>query len=78
MGFDGKWCIHPNQLDPVNATFVPSARDLEWAQTAVSEYEAAVRDGRGAVSVGGRMIDMASVRSCQAVVERARLAGMLP
>jgi citrate lyase subunit beta/citryl-CoA lyase len=78
MGFDGKWCIHPSQLDPVNATFVPSARDLAWAQTVVGEYEAAVRDGRGAISVDGRMIDMASVRICQAAVERARLAGMLP
>jgi citrate lyase beta subunit len=78
MGFDGKWCIHPSQLDAVNATFVPSERDLTWAQTVVSEYESAVREGRGAVSVDGRMIDVASVRMCQAAVERARLAGLLP
>ncbi len=78
MGFDGKWCIHPSQIDTVNRTFVPSERELRWAQTVVSEYATAVAEGRGAVSVNGRMIDVASLRMCETVVERARLAGLLP
>jgi citrate lyase subunit beta/citryl-CoA lyase len=78
MGFDGKWCIHPSQVETANVTFVPSQRELSWAQTVVSEYEAAVREGKGAVSVNGRMIDVASLRMCQAVVQRAQLAGILP
>jgi len=78
MGFDGKWCIHPAQVDPVNATFVPSTRELEWAQTVVAAYDVAVEEGKGAVSVDGTMIDVASLRMCQTVVERARLAGLLP
>lgn len=77
MGFDGKWCIHPGQIDMVNQTFVPSEKDIEWAQTVLSEYEAALREGKGAISVKGKMIDVASLRMCRTIVERARLAGLL-
>jgi citrate lyase subunit beta/citryl-CoA lyase len=77
MGFDGKWCIHPNQIEPVNQTFVPSAKELAWAQTVLSEYELARQEGRGALSVKGKMIDVASLRMCQTTVERAKLAGLL-
>ena len=77
MGFDGKWCIHPSQIDPVNQTFVPSAKELAWAQTVLSEYELARQEGRGALSIKGKMIDVASLRMCQTTVERAKLAGLL-
>lgn len=77
MGFDGKWCIHPTQVEVANQTFVPSAKELAWAQTVLSEYEAAQKEGRGAISVKGKMIDVASLRMCQTMVERARLAGLL-
>lgn len=78
MGFDGKWCIHPSQVERVNTTFAPSERELEQAQAVVAAYEDAVAAGRGAVTVDGKMIDVASLRMCQMVVERARLAGLLP
>ena len=77
MGFDGKWCIHPSQVETVNQTFVPSEKDLRWAQQVLQEYEAALKAGRGAISVNGKMIDVASLRMCQTIVERARLAGIL-
>ncbi len=77
MGFDGKWCIHPGQVEQVNSTFVPSAKELAWAKTVLDEYEQARQDGRGALSVKGKMIDVASLRMCQTTVERARLAGLL-
>lgn len=77
MGFDGKWCIHPSQIETVNQTFVPSEKDLRWAQQVLQEYEAALKAGRGAISVNGKMIDVASLRMCQTIVERARLAGIL-
>ena len=77
MGFDGKWCIHPGQIETVNQTFVPSDKDIAWARTVLDEYEAALREGRGAISVRGKMIDVASLRMCRAVVEKARLAGLL-
>lgn len=77
MGFDGKWCIHPSQVDVVNQTFVPSSKDIEWAKTVLGEYEAATREGRGAISVKGKMIDVASLRMCRNIVDKARAAGLL-
>lgn len=77
MGFDGKWCIHPSQIETVNQTFVPREKDIQWAQTVLREYEAALQEGRGAISVNGKMIDVASLRMCRTIVERARLAGLL-
>ena len=77
MGFDGKWCIHPSQIETVNQTFVPSEKEIGWARLVLDEYEAALREGKGAISVKGKMIDVASLRMCQAIVERAKLAGLL-
>ncbi|MDS4027094.1 MAG: CoA ester lyase [Candidatus Contendobacter sp.] len=77
MGFDGKWCIHPSQIETVNQTFVPSEKEIGWARMVLDEYEAALREGRGAISVKGKMIDVASLRMCHAIVERAKLAGLL-
>jgi len=77
MGFDGKWCIHPSQIETANETFVPSDKDIEWAQAVLSAYEAALKEGRGAISVKGKMIDVASLKMCNAIVNRARLAGLL-
>ncbi len=77
MGFDGKWCIHPSQIEAVNETFVPSPKDIEWAQEVLRAYEAALAAGRGAISVKGKMIDVASLRMCNTIVDRARLAGLL-
>lgn len=77
MGFDGKWCIHPGQLETVNQTFVPSPKDITWAQHVLSEYAVALKEGRGAISVNGKMIDVASLRMCQNIVEQAKAAGLL-
>jgi citrate lyase beta subunit len=77
MGFDGKWCIHPSQIETVNQTFVPSEKEIGWARMVLDEYEAALREGRGAISVKGKMIDVASLRMCRAIVERAQLAGLI-
>jgi citrate lyase subunit beta/citryl-CoA lyase len=77
MGFDGKWCIHPNQIETVNETFVPSSKDIEWAQTVLSAYEVARKEGKGAVSVQGKMIDIASLKMCETIVARGKLAGLL-
>jgi citrate lyase beta subunit len=76
MGFDGKWCIHPSQIETANQTFVPSEKDIQWAKTVLSEYETALQEGRGAISVNGKMIDVASLRICRTIVEKAKLAGL--
>jgi citrate lyase beta subunit len=77
MGFDGKWCVHPSQIETVNEIFVPSDKDIEWAQTVLSAYEVALKERKGAISVKGKMIDAASLKICNTIVSRARLAGLL-
>lgn len=77
MGFDGKWCIHPSQVAAVNSTFVPSRAELDRAQAVVTAYEVAVAEGKGAVTVDSRMVDVASLRMSRMIVDRARLAGLI-
>ncbi|KQX25741.1 hypothetical protein ASD39_12945 [Sphingomonas sp. Root50] len=73
MGFDGKWCIHPSQPAAVDRLFSPSADEIAQAQVVMAEYHAGLREGRGAVSVGGKMVDAASLRACRALLRKARL-----
>ena len=73
MGFDGKQCIHPAQLDAVNATFTPSLEDVSKAQAIVKAYEASVAAGQGAAVHDGRMIDAANIRMARTILERHRL-----
>jgi citrate lyase beta subunit len=62
LGFDGKQCIHPSQLSAANAAFSPRAEEVAWARSVVAAYEAAAREGRGAVALNGMMVDAANVR----------------
>ncbi len=65
LGFRGKPCIHPAQVDVVNRVFTPDAEEIERARAVVDAYDAAVAAGRGAIALEGQMIDVP-------VVERAR------
>jgi citrate lyase beta subunit len=62
LGFDGKWCIHPAQIEPVNEVFSPTEGEIEWARKVVEAYEEASAAGSGAISVDGQMIDAASIK----------------
>ncbi len=57
MGFDGKTLIHPSQLEPCNRVFAPAASDVERSQRIIDAFEQAEADGRGVVTVDGRMIE---------------------
>jgi citrate lyase subunit beta/citryl-CoA lyase len=72
IGFDGKQCIHPSQLDAVNAAFRPTDEEVARASALVAAYEAALSSGTGAAVHDGRMIDAASVRMAKQVLERRR------
>jgi len=76
MGFDGKWCIHPSQIATTNQTFAPPEKDISWAQAVMDEYEKAIAEGRGAITVSGKMVDAASIRMARNIVEKARLIGV--
>ena len=71
LGFDGKWCIHPDQIETVNDVFSPTEEEVEWARKVVQAYEEANAAGRGAISVDGKMIDAASVRMARNTLDLA-------
>jgi citrate lyase beta subunit len=72
MGFDGKQCIHPVQLDAVNGAFSPTQTEVADAAALVEAYDAAVAAGQGAASHAGRMIDAASLRLARTILEKGR------
>ena len=57
LGFDGKTLIHPSQVDPCNRTFAPSPAEVEKASRVIAAFEEAEADGRGVVTVDGRMVE---------------------
>jgi citrate lyase subunit beta / citryl-CoA lyase len=69
LGFDGKWCIHPAQIETVNEVFSPTEREIEWARKVVAAYEEANAAGSGSASVDGRMIDAASIRMARTTLD---------
>ncbi len=71
LGFDGKQCIHPAQLQSVNQIFSPLPTEVAWAEAVVQAYEEAVAQGRGSSNFRGTMmIDAANVRMAQVVLEQ--------
>ncbi len=62
MGYDGKQVIHPSQIEPTRAAFVPSEAELAYAERALAALEEAERNGQGAVTVDGKMVDYANIR----------------
>ena len=78
LGYDGKWCIHPSQIATANEVFSPTEREIAWASRVVEAYEAARREGRGAIALDNKMIDAANLRMARNTIEQARLVGLLP
>jgi citrate lyase subunit beta/citryl-CoA lyase len=72
LGFDGKWCIHPGQVETVNEVFSPTEWEIEWASKVVGAYEEANVAGSGSISVDGQMVDAASIRMAQNTLNLAR------
>lgn len=71
LGYEGKWAIHPTQIALANEVFSPSEQVVTTARNIISAMEKAASEGRGAVSLNGRMIDAASIRQAQVMVDRA-------
>jgi citrate lyase subunit beta/citryl-CoA lyase len=57
MGFDGKTLIHPTQVDVANEVWAPSDADVEHARKVIAAFDEAVAEGRGVITVDGRMIE---------------------
>ncbi|RUA02189.1 MAG: CoA ester lyase [Deltaproteobacteria bacterium] len=76
LGFDGKWAIHPGQIDTINRIFSPSQADIARALKVIAAYENAKNRGRGAAAIDGRMIDGATLRMARQVKAQAEYLGL--
>ncbi len=75
LGFVGKQIIHPAQVELVQTAFTPSDEAIAYAKRIVETFEANQKEGKGAYSLDGKMIDMPLVKNAQKVLERAKAAG---
>jgi citrate lyase subunit beta / citryl-CoA lyase len=76
LGIDGKWCIHPSQIEIANEVFSPSKEQFAYAERLLAAYQEAVDAGRGAASLDGKMIDEASRKMAEKLAARGRAAGL--
>ena len=71
LGCEGKWAIHPSQVALANEVFTPPAKEVDRARRILVAMEQAAKEGKGAVSLDGRLIDIASIRQAEALVTTA-------
>ncbi|SOD99886.1 HpcH/HpaI aldolase/citrate lyase family protein [Caenispirillum bisanense] len=71
LGCEGKWAIHPSQVDLANDLFSPSEKDVAQAQAILDAMEEAQRSGKGAVTLNGKLIDIASIKQAEVMVKTA-------
>ncbi len=70
LGYEGKWAIHPSQIELANEVFTPSERIVEKTRRIVAAMEEAAAQGKGAVSLDGRLIDAASIRMAESLLAK--------
>lgn len=75
LGFVGKQIIHPAQVEPAQTAFTPTDEAIAYAKRIVQTFEASQKEGRGAYSLDGKMIDMPLLKNAKKVLERAKAAG---
>ena len=79
LGYDGKWALHPGQIDVLNEVFTPGQDEYDKAEAMLEAYRHATDvEQRGAVMFGNEMIDEASRKMALRLAERGRAAGMKP
>jgi citrate lyase subunit beta/citryl-CoA lyase len=71
LGYDGKWAIHPAQLDALREAFTPTEAEVGEARETLAALDRAAREGAGAVAAGDRMLDEALAVSARRVLARA-------
>ncbi len=71
LGCEGKWAIHPSQVELANELFTPSEDEVTKARRIIEAMEQAHKEGRGAVALDGRLIDIASIKQAEVLVSKA-------
>ncbi len=77
LGFDGKGCIHPRQIEVVHRGFAPEEKEIDKARRIVLAFERAEAEGLGVVSLGSKMIDPPVVKRALRIVDMAVRSGLL-
>jgi malyl-CoA/(S)-citramalyl-CoA lyase len=72
LGCEGKWAIHPSQVALANEVFTPAEKEVTRAYRILESMEQAAKEGKGAVSLDGRLIDAASIRMAENVVNQIK------
>ena len=72
LGYEGKWAIHPTQVPIANDVYSPSDAEVTKAKRILEAMADAAKQGKGAVSLDGRLIDVASIRMAEALIEKAK------
>jgi len=73
LGFEGKWCIHPSQIELANRVFSPDDQLVSRTRRIMAAMESAADEGKGAVSLDGRLIDAASLRMAEHLLTKIEL-----
>jgi malyl-CoA/(S)-citramalyl-CoA lyase len=71
LGYEGKWAIHPSQIELANQVFTPSEAEVSKARRILDAMAEAAKQGKGAVSLDGRLVDMASIRMAEVLLKNA-------
>jgi malyl-CoA/(S)-citramalyl-CoA lyase len=72
LGYEGKWAIHPSQIALANQVFTPSDTEVARARRILDAMNQAAKEGRGAVSLDGKLIDIASIRMAETLLNKAK------
>jgi citrate lyase subunit beta/citryl-CoA lyase len=77
LGFEGKGCIHPRQIQVVHKAFAPTIKEIEKADKIITAFENAKKKGIGVITLGSKMIDAPVVKRAQRIIDLARLNNLL-
>jgi malyl-CoA/(S)-citramalyl-CoA lyase len=70
LGCEGKWAIHPSQVNLANQLYSPSEAEVDKAKRILEAMEQAQKEGKGAVTLDGRLIDIASIKQAQVMIKK--------
>ncbi|VEB99682.1 Citrate lyase subunit beta [Cedecea lapagei] len=76
LGFDGKSLINPRQIELLHNLYAPSQKEVEHARRVIEAAESSAQEGRGVVSLNGKMVDSPVIERARLVLARARLSGI--
>lgn len=73
LGCEGKWAIHPSQIPLANDVYTPPESEVNKARRILEAMKQAQAEGKGAVALDGKLIDIASIRQAEGIVKQAEL-----